>query len=142
MQDTGDNTSRLSDGIENMPRRMTQREKAADTLFLFLQLSSRLLFIVTALVGYSIHGVYSALIGAVLGYLVGIWMRRSMGIRGPNPNEGWLRRRRERAEGSRRGILEWVIEKLRANEFTQEKCRNASQVCPMGPNFWSQDFLT
>ena len=106
-----------------MPRRMTPQEKAADTVYLYLQVSSRLLFILGALVGYWFHGVYTALVGAFAGYIIGIWMRRSMGIRGPDPEEGWFQRMRERAEGSPRGYLEWLIETIRANEFTKEKCR-------------------
>lgn len=125
----GPNTKRqLSDGVERMPRRMTRQEKRADTVYLYLQLSSHLFFILTALVGYWVHGLYAAFAGAGAGYLFGIWMRRSMGIRGPNPEEGWFRRMRERAEGSPRGYLEWLIEKIRANEFTREKCKAICQV--------------
>lgn len=51
-----------------------------------------------------------------------------MGIRGCDPTEGFFIRMRERAEGSRRGILEWILEKIRENEFSQSKCRAISDA--------------
>jgi len=60
-----------------------------------------------------------------MGYLVGCWIRRSLGLRKPK-ELGFFVRMCERAHGSRRGVLEWFIEKVRKNEFTLEKC---SAIC-------------
>jgi len=112
--------SELSDGVPRMPRRMTRREKQADQVYLFLQLTSQLLFVFTAIFGYAWSGFRIAAVLAFIGFIVGWWIRYSLGIRGAN---GFFRRMCERAHGSRRGVLEWVIEKMRGNEFTQEKCK-------------------
>lgn len=113
----------FSDGIPKMPRKMTSREKNADSLFLHLQIISRLIFIVTAILGYYLYQIAGAIFFAILGYIFGIMIRRSLGIRGKDPIIGFYIRMQERGSGSRRGILEWMIENARGNEFTQEKCQ-------------------
>ena len=50
-------------------------------------------------------------------------MRRSMGIRGPDSYHGFFTRMRERANGRRCGLLERLIESIRGNAFTTDKCR-------------------
>jgi hypothetical protein len=120
--------SPFSDGIPNMPRRMTSREKIADTIYLNLQIFSRLLFIATAIIGYYFYQLFGIILFAILGYILGILIRRSLGLRGKDPYVGFFIRMKERAEGSRRGILEWTIEIIRGNEFTQKKCLAIANV--------------
>jgi len=112
----------LSEGIANMPRRMTSRERIGDIIFLNLQILSRILFIVAGLLGYYLYGIYGVFFLAIAGWVIGIWMRHSMGIRGPDSKKGFFVRMRERAQGAKRGILEWTLEKIRGNEFSQSKC--------------------
>jgi hypothetical protein len=122
--------SRLSDGVPRMPRRLTHREKCADQVYLYLQLGSRVLFVFAGILGYSWEGFPGATALAVTGYIVGWWIRRSLGIRRPKAL-GFFVRMCERAHGSRRGVLEWVIENMRENELTLQKC---SAICDVYEN--------
>lgn len=115
--------SRLSDGIERMPRLLTQAERTGDRLFLHLQTVSLVLLFLCPILGAISAGWVGAIAGLAIGWLVRIWMRRSMGLRGSNPDEGFFIRMKERANGSRRGILEFLIEKVRQREFTQCQCK-------------------
>jgi hypothetical protein len=113
----------LSDGISRMPRKLTTRERLADHVFFYLQITSRFVFVIGGIGGYELNGPLGSIVAITCGWLVGIWMRRSLGIRGPDPFHGYFRRIRERAEGSSRGLLELVIEFLRGGGFTVSKCR-------------------
>jgi hypothetical protein len=112
----------IADGIPRMPRKLTQREVFADQVFRYLQLSSRVLFLLGALLGYHYFMLTGAAVGCAIGLGCGALMRRSMGIRGSGA-EGFMTRRRERAGGARRGLLEIALEALRDNRFTQQKCQ-------------------
>src|SRR5205823_3474545 len=61
-------------------------------------------------------------IGLVAGWIGRVWMRRSMGLRGSNPTDGFFIRLRERANGAHRGILEALIERVRRRPFTRPQC--------------------
>ena len=119
--DVDEELSKLSDA-PRMPRAMTRRELFADLLFVFLQIASRFIFLLAGIAGFVWKGFAGAAVLAVAGYLLGWWMRRSLGKRGRDPNTGFFVRMSERARGSRRGVLEWAIEKTRGTEFTREKC--------------------
>ena len=118
----------LSDGIPQMPRRLTARERFADSLFFYLQTISHFTFVIGAIVGYAFKGLDGFILLTGGGFIFGIWMRRSLGIRGPNQFEGFFRRIEERANGSRRGMLEWVIETLRGSGFTISKCKDITKA--------------
>lgn len=115
--------SMLSDGIVRMPRKRTSREKFADDLYLFLQIGSKFTSLFAGIAGYAWYGLSGALGALLLGFITGWWIRRSLGIRGPNRGIGFFVRKCERAHGSRRGVMEWLIETIRGNEFTVQKCR-------------------
>ncbi|HVZ19130.1 MAG TPA: hypothetical protein VG897_18575 [Terriglobales bacterium] len=112
----------LSDGIINMPRRLTPREKAADSLFFVTVLVSWLLFIPGGIVGYAVWGWPGSVVLVIACIVLGLILRRSAGLRGPDQFHGYYRRRKERANGGRIGLLELLIERLRGNPFTREKC--------------------
>lgn len=114
--------SSLSDGIEQMPRRLTDAERRGDTLFLHLQVLSVVMLLLCPAIGGVATGWVGAGIGVMVGWMVRVWMRRSMGIRGPNPHDGFFIRMRERASGTRRGVLEALIETVRRRPFTREQC--------------------
>ena len=115
--------------IPNMPRNFTRHERVADWLFVSLQIGSWIAFVVLGVLGYYFYrNVIAALVCGAVGFLVGIWIRHSMGLRGRNPTEGFYLRMRQRAEGSRCGVLEWILEKIRGNEFSQSKCRAISDA--------------
>lgn len=122
------NINNLSEGIGNMPRRLSFREKLGDTLFVNLQILSRIIFIFFGLFGYYFHDFYGVFVWGITGWIVGIWVRHSMGIRGTDSNSGFFIRMNERAEGSNRGILEWLLEKIRGSEFSQSKCKAISKA--------------
>lgn len=109
--------------ISNMPRELTSREKAVDRLYLAFQLLSKWAFLPMAVIGYATEGIAWASVGALGAVLAGFWMRRSMGLRGSDPHTGFFIRARERANGSSRGLLEWLLEKLRGAEFSRAQCK-------------------
>ena len=115
--------SDLSEGISSMPRRLSRREWMADHFFYYLQLVSKLGFLARGIVGYAVWGWIGCVALAVGCILSGVLIRRSVGLRGPDPFQGWYRRMRDRAEGSPAGLLERMMESLRGNKFTRVKCR-------------------
>jgi hypothetical protein len=117
-----DHNSSLSDGIERMPRHLTEAEQRGDRLFLHLQIVSKMLFLLFPVLGVVLRGWVGAILGLAVGLLVWFGMRHSMGLRGLDPNDGWFIRMKERANGARRGILEALIERVRQRCFTPEQC--------------------
>jgi hypothetical protein len=115
-------------GESSAPVTLSRREKIADRLFVYLQLISIFLFLFAGLIGYSLYQFRGLLIFALSGYLIGVWMRRSLGIRGIKPTTGFFIRMRERASGSKPGLLEWLLEKLSCNEFSRTKCKAVVQA--------------
>jgi hypothetical protein len=115
-------------GTAAYPRELTGREQLAERLYQILQLISHILLIVGGILGYIFYQLYGLILFAALGYLAGVWMRRSLGIRGRKPTTGFFKRMRERAQVSKPGILEWTLEKVSRNEFTQTECRSVTQI--------------
>lgn len=105
-----------------MPRRLTVHERRADQVFRHLQATRKLAPFVCLGIGYAVHGPTGAIIGLLAGFMLGSWIWYSMGARTPDP-DSYFRRMEQRANGSRTRLLEWLLEKLRRNEFTREKCR-------------------
>jgi hypothetical protein len=89
---------------------------------------SYFLFLIGGLVGYALNRFYGLVIFGSLGYLVGVWMRRSLGLRGRKTTTGFFQRMRERAQGARPGLLEWGLEKISGHEFTRSKCERVAQT--------------
>jgi hypothetical protein len=118
----------LSDGIERMPRRLTEEERRGDRLYLHLQVSSFVLLLLLPILGGVLSGWIGAGIGLVVGWFARVWIRRSMGLRGSNPHDGFFIRMRERANGARRGLLEALIERVRRRSFTQKQCAAMTQA--------------
>ncbi len=123
MSDEFASLDKLSDGIPNMPRRMTARERRADSIQYYLLVCGRVLILPAAVLGFVLRGFIGCAIGAGAGWLGGIWVRRSLGVRGSDGFHGWFQRKRERANGSRTGLLEYLIEAIRGSGFTVEKSR-------------------
>jgi hypothetical protein len=123
-----DHQPHLSDGIERMPRRLTDAERKGDRLFLHLQVVSSVLLLLSPVLGGVLGGWTGAAIGLVVGWLARLWMRHSMGLRGSNPHDGFFIRMRERANGAGPGILEALIERVRQKPFTQEQCAAITQA--------------
>ncbi len=119
--DRNDRLIELSDGIPEMPRRLTARERIADRIYLFIQIASTFLLLFTGLVGYRVGGLAGALGFAVGGVAVGIGLRRSAGIR-KGPGGGFYERIRERSLGCRRGFLEMLLENVRGSAFDRATC--------------------
>lgn len=112
----------LSDGIERMPRRLTAAEHRGDRLFLHLQIISLALPLFISAMGGLVGGWIGVAVGLLFGWLVGVWIRRSLGLRASDPWDGFLIRMRERANGSRPGLLEALVENVRRRRFTREQC--------------------
>jgi hypothetical protein len=107
---------------------MNGREKLVETLYLTLQVISQVLLILGGILGYIFYEIYGLILFAAAGYLLGVWIRRSLGIRGRKQTTGFFMRMRERAQGFRPGLLEWTLEKVSRNEFTRAKCRAVTQI--------------
>jgi hypothetical protein len=105
-----------------MPRRLTEAEERGSRLFRHLQWVSILVIALFPCLGGVYGGWVGAAVGLVAGWLTCVWMRRSMGIRGPDSYQGFFVRMRERAHGAPRGILGVLIETVRRRPFTQEQC--------------------
>jgi hypothetical protein len=114
---------RLYFGALAAPRKLSGRDKLAEAVYIFLVLLSYILFVVGGLSGYLYNRWNGLIIFAVCGVVIGMWMRRSLGLRGRRPASGFFRRMRERAQGSKPGLLEWCVEGTGGSEFTQMKCR-------------------
>lgn len=112
-----------SDGIPHVLRRLTARERLAGHLSSCLQITSWFAFIVGGIVGYVVNGPIGCAVLLSAGWLLGIWIRRSLGQRGSDPCREHSGRIKERPDGSRRGVLEWVIETLRGSGPTVSKCK-------------------
>jgi hypothetical protein len=115
-------------GASASRRQLTGRERLAEALFQTLQIISHILLIIGGILGYIFYQVYGLILFAALGYLMGVWIRRSLGIRGRKHTTGFFMRMRERAQGSKPGLLEWVLEKVSQNEFTRAECRTVTQI--------------
>jgi hypothetical protein len=110
-------------GASAVPRSTTGRAKLAEALYLFLFILSYILFAVAGLLGYLFRQAYGLAIFGLLGYGAGVWIRRSLGLRGRKRTTGFFMRMRERAQGARPGLLEWLLEKVSGREVTQAKCK-------------------
>ena len=99
-----------------------------DRIFVIFQIFSQSLFLLLGIVGFFYQGIIGAAAGVIVGYSVGRLVRWCMGIRGKDPNIGFFVRMRERANGKRRCLLEYLIEKARGNEFTIEKCKKITEA--------------
>lgn len=121
--------SPFSDGIENMPRRLTNRERTWDLVQLNLHLASRHACVLFALGAAKARGVEGAVVGFVAGWLVGVWMRHSMGGRDARDPLTFYRRMQQRGRGSRPRLLERFIEAGRGSAFSREKCARLWQAC-------------
>ena len=106
-----------------MPRRFTLRERIADAFRLCLLTASGASVIAGVLVGYRFGGWTGITAGLAGGVVLGIWIRRSIGWRGPEGFHSWYKRIRERANGGRAGILEILIEAIRGHGFSQQKSK-------------------
>jgi hypothetical protein len=109
--------------MRNMPRDLSGQEKFADILYVILQILSKILFIILGIIGFIYYKYIGAIGGAIIGYLIGHWIRYSLGRAGSNPHDAYFVRMRQRANGSKPRLLEYLLEKIRGNEFTQKKCR-------------------
>ena len=123
-----DHQTNLSDGIERMPRRLTDAERRGDQLFLHLQVVSSMLLLLFPVLGGVLYAWPGAGIGLLVGWLARVGMRHSMGLRGSNQDEGFFIRMKERANGSKPGILEALIERIRKRSFTQEQCASITKA--------------
>ena len=111
-----------------MSKVISKRERFADKVYIVLIILSRLLFIVLGLIGLiKLNFVYSV-IGVVYGYFIGKWIRYSLGINEKIEFNGYYKRRNDIAMGGNRRLLEFLIEKLRGNEFTVDKCIRITEV--------------
>jgi hypothetical protein len=123
-----DHKTKLSDGIERMPRELSEAERKGDRLFLHLQVLSFMFLVFIPVIGGLLIGWPGAALGLLVGLLVRVWIRHSMGLRGSNPHDGFFTRMKERANRASPGILESLIERVRQRTFTQEQCMAITKV--------------
>lgn len=107
---------------------VTEPERLADQVYVALQILSYFLFLFGGIIGYIFYQFYGMVLFSSLGYLGGVWARRSLGIRGMKHTTGFFIRMRERALGSKPGLLEWLLERVSRNQFTPAKCRAVVQI--------------
>jgi hypothetical protein len=95
----------------------------ADCVFVLLLLCSRLILLTGAIVGALLYGFPGLCIGLAAGFIIGFWMRRSLGLRGRHLTRGYHLRMFERGCGKSPGQLEALVELLRGNRLTMMQCR-------------------
>jgi hypothetical protein len=115
-------------GASAAPRSTTGREKLAEALYGFLLIASYALFAAAGLLGFLLRQAYGLVLGTLLGYAAGIWIRRSLGLRGRKRTTGFFMRMRERAQGARPGLLEGLLEMISGRAFTQAQCKAVVQT--------------
>jgi hypothetical protein len=115
-------------GPQRQPRQQTAAEKRADRIYGVLVIASEFFFLLFAFVGYIRYDLYGLLLAGAAGYLAGILLRRSLGMRGRKANTGFFKRMRERGKGSRPGLLEGWLERMSGNELTPARCASVAQV--------------
>ncbi|HEX7973095.1 MAG TPA: hypothetical protein VF498_01695 [Anaerolineales bacterium] len=121
-------TPQLFYGNLGYSRKLAGHARLAENLYVFLHVSSYFLLLLTGILGYAFYQFYGLLISAAAGYAAGAWMRRSLGVRGRKSTTGYFLRMRERAQGSKPGLLEGLLEKLGQTELSQAKCKAIIQV--------------
>jgi len=109
--------------LPNLPRLPTKRGKIADCVFVVLLLVSRGGFAVGALLGAVLHGAVGFCLGLAGGLIVGLWMRRSLGLRRRRLTQGFVVRMLERGNNDRPKLLESLVEWLRGYRLTPKQCR-------------------
>jgi hypothetical protein len=115
-------------GPNAAPRDLHPSEKRAEQIFVALQILSFVLFLLGGVYGWFAYGLYGLVLFALLGYIGGVWIRRSLGIRGQKPTTGFFQRMRQRAFGSRPGILEMLVEQISGHPLSRQKCLEVLQV--------------
>jgi hypothetical protein len=108
--------------VRTMPRPLTAAEQRGDRLHFHLQVVAFVVLFLVPILGGLWFGWAGAAAGLVAGVLLRLWIRRSLGLRGPNLHDAFLIRMRERANGSRRRLLEALIERVRGRPFTRAQC--------------------
>jgi hypothetical protein len=110
-------------------RPRTRRNRLADGLFELFLLLSRCTVVAGAILGGAYTQTRSfkwSAIGLIVGWAVGFWIRFSLGMRSLDLKHGFYVRLLERGNGSRTKLLEYLVEKLRGNEFSASQCRIAA----------------
>lgn len=123
MLDDREALNKLSDGIPNMPRRFTERERLADRIRICLLFAARLFILPCGVLGLALDGIVGGVVGVCGSWILGRWVRYSLGVRGREGFHGWYQRIRERANGSGPGLLEHLIELIRGSGFSDAQCR-------------------
>lgn len=110
----------LLPGVPGLP---TLRGKVATGVFVLLLLLSRSSFVIGAVVGGMQWGFLGAGIGVGSGWILGRWMRWSLGLRRRRLTHGFVVRMLERGNNDRPKLLESLVETLRGHRLSAMDCR-------------------
>lgn len=107
----------------DLPKAHTTRGRIANALFAGLFGFSWIAFVVAELIGSANFGWAGCGIGLVVGWIFGMWMRRSLGVSNRNLTRGFFIRMLDRGNGSPTRLLESWVEALRGRRLTMVDCR-------------------
>jgi hypothetical protein len=114
--------------LPRLPKRRSVRDRIADGLFVVLYLASWCAFLAGTLAGSIFIGLKGLLGGFVAGWLLGMWMRRSLGIRDRDLTHGYFVHMFERGNGQPPGRLESFLEIVRGRRLNLSQCRRIAGI--------------
>lgn len=107
----------------DLPRSHLVRGRIANALFATLFVFSWGAFLVGELIGTTYFGTKGFFIGLPAGWILGMWIRRSLGVCNRNLTRGFFIRMLDRGNGSPARLLESWVEALRGRRLTMVDCR-------------------
>lgn len=109
--------------LPDIPSLPTWRGRVADGVFVLLLLVARCSLVFGAAVGGLLLGFPGAFIGLAGGWVIGVWMRWSLGLRRRGLTHGFVVRMLERGNNDRPKLLESLVEALRGHRLSARQCR-------------------
>lgn len=115
--------SRRTSLLPDVPSVPTFRGQIADCTFALLLIVSRVCFVIAAATGGILSGYVGAFVGLAGGWILGLWMRWSLGLRRRRLTHGFVVRMLERGNNDRPKLLELLVETLRGHRLSAKECR-------------------
>ena len=109
--------------LPDIPSLPSFRGRAADCAFVLLLLVSRCSLVIGAAAGGLVAGLVGVAIGSAGGWVIGRWMRWSLGLRRHRVTHGFVVRMLERGNNDRPKFLESLVETVRGHRLSAKQCR-------------------
>jgi hypothetical protein len=120
---TAQRQTRHTSLLPDVPSLPTLRGRMADGVFVLFLLVARCSSILGAVVGGILLGFPGVVVGLAGGWVIGVWMRWSLGLRRRGLTHGFVVRMLERGNNDRAKLLESLVETLRGHRLSARQCR-------------------